>query len=344
MKHYALAAFTALTLCAQAQVPTSIEAVEYDPSGGRWFVSNGSSLLVTSDQGDSWEAFGNAQATHGMEVMNGSLFAIGNDVIRAYDLETGALQGSLVIPGVGFLNGMGNNGDGLLVVSDFGTGKIYSIDAADPENMTESVLVSNIGEIPNGIVVDTENNRAIVVCWGGNADILAIDMDSGEVTTLVNGSGLSNLDGVDDDGNGAFYVSSWSPTRITRYTNNFSDSETVVTGSGLSSPADISYAQDLDILGVANSGSDVVTWHEFADVSAVVSGTPTGNVIERRGQWLCMDLLEGANVQWEIFDATGRLVFTEKKPLPSGASRWSVDLPPAGLIVVSAPQWTTVVR
>ena len=26
-----------------------------------------------------------------------------------------------------------------------------------------------------------------------------------------------------------------------------------------------------------------------------------------------MDLLEGANVQWEIFDATGRLVFTEKK-------------------------------
>ena len=85
-------------------------------------------------------------------------------------------------------------------------------------------------------------------------------------------------------------------------------------------------------------------WGKCADVSAVVSGTPTGNVIERRGQWLCMDLLEGANVQWEIFDATGRLVFTEKKPVPSGASRWSVDLPPAGLIVVSAPQWTRVVR
>ena len=67
-------------------------------------------------------------------------------------------------------------------------------------------------------------------------------------------------------------------------------------------------------------------------------------MVERRGQWLCMDLLEGAIVQCEVYDATGRVVFTARNPVPSGTSRWSVDLPPAGLIVVSAPQWTKVVR
>ena len=46
--------FALISLCAglaaQAQTPNNIEAVEYDPDGNRWFVSNGSSLLVTEDQ------------------------------------------------------------------------------------------------------------------------------------------------------------------------------------------------------------------------------------------------------------------------------------------------------
>ena len=42
--------------------------------------------------------FGEAQASHGMEVLGGHLYAIGNDVIRAYDLETAAEVGSLTIP------------------------------------------------------------------------------------------------------------------------------------------------------------------------------------------------------------------------------------------------------
>ena len=94
----------------QAQTPTSIEAVEYDPAGQRWFVSNGSSLLVTDNQGADWSFFGEAQATHGMEVMGNHLFAIGDNVIRAYDLGDASEVGSLSIPGVGFLNGMGNDG------------------------------------------------------------------------------------------------------------------------------------------------------------------------------------------------------------------------------------------
>ncbi|MGA1374355.1 MAG: hypothetical protein ACO3YQ_06060, partial [Flavobacteriales bacterium] len=116
------------------QTPTSIEAVEYDPAGDRWFVSNGNSLLVTGGPGEPWELFGSAVASHGMEVVDGMLVAIGNNTVRAYGLEDGALLGSLAIPGASFLNGMGSL-PGAVVVSDFGNGRIHRIDITDPAAM-----------------------------------------------------------------------------------------------------------------------------------------------------------------------------------------------------------------
>ncbi len=264
MRTFFLFGFLAGAASLFAQTPSNIEAVEYDPAGNRWFVSNGSSLLVTDNQGADWAFFGEAQASHGMEVLGDVLYAIGNNVIRAYDLATAEELGFLAIPGVGFLNGLGNDGASTLVVSDFSSGRVYTVDASDPAQMSSSLLAGNFGETPNGVVVDVAGQRAIVVCWGGNAPILAIDLESGDVSTLVDGTGLGNLDGIDDDGNGAYYVSSWSPTRITRYTEDFSVAETVVTGAGgLSNPADISYAVEIDTLGVANSGNNAVTLHGF---------------------------------------------------------------------------------
>jgi hypothetical protein len=310
----------------QAQTPSSIEAVEYDPDGNRWFVSNESSLLVTEDQGESWSFFGEASASHGMEVMNGVLYAIGGNVIRAYSLESAEFLGSLVIPGVGFLNGMGSDGNSMLVVSDFQGDRLYTINAEAPEEMSYALLTGNLGETPNGVVVDTDNNRAIVVCWGNNADILSVDLESGDVSTLVDGSGLGNLDGIDNDGNGQYYVSSWSPTRITRFNADFTESETVVTGSaGLSSPADISYAVALDTLGVANSGTDVVTFHGFGSApSGVVEAA--GFSAQRAGMDMLIDMQAGRMVHLSAYDASGRILVKRSEYLPSGQMRWAWPL------------------
>lgn len=306
----------------QAQTPNSIEAVEHDPDGNRWFVSNGSSLLVTEDQGESWAFFGEAVASHGMEVMNGVLYAIGSNVIRAYDLESADMLGSLTIPGTGFLNGMGNNGAGLLVVSDFQGNKLYTVNAENPVDMSHSQLTGNLGASPNGVVIDTDNNRAIVVCWGNNADILAVDLESGDVSTLVDGTGLANLDGIDNDGNDQYYVSSWSPTRITRFNADFSESETVVTGAaGLSSPADISYAVGLDTLGVANSGTDNVTFHGFGDPATQVL-EHTAFSVRRAGGDMILDMPSGSMVHVTAYDAAGRTLVRRSEFLPGGQFRW----------------------
>ena len=316
-----------------AQTPSNIEAVEYDPDGNRWFVSNGSSLLVTADQGGNWSFFGEAQASHGMEILGGHLYAIGNNVIRAYELETAAEVGILTIPGVAFLNGMGSHSNGMLVVSDFGSSRLYTVDVTEPQQMSHTLLAGNFGATPNGVVIDEAGNRAIVVCWGNNADILAFDLESGDMTTLVNGTGLGNLDGIDVDGSGQYYVSSWSPTRITRFSNDFSNAETVVTGAGgLSSPADISYAIGIDTLGVANSGTDEVTFHGFGGPPSGIEESKPWTA-EHLGNLLQVTLPVGSRVEWAAYDVAGREVMRRSEWLPAGTTSVAWPLEEAGGIV-----------
>lgn len=332
-------------MAAHAQTPNNIEAVEYDPGSDRWFVSNGNSLLVTGDLGESWSAFGEAEASHGMEVVDGVLYAIGNNVIRAYDLDDATMLGTLTIPGVGFLNGMGSNGSNQLVISDFSGGRLYSIDISDPAAMAYAQLTGNLGETPNGVVVDTENNRAIVVCWGNDADILAVDLESGEVSTLVDGTGLGNLDGIDNDGEGHYYVSSWSPNKVTRFNADFSVSEPVLgPADGLSSPADISYAQETSVLGIANSGNDEVTFHNFG-ASTNAESNLRGWSARHVGDRLIFQLPIGQLVKWSGFDFTGRLVFDREEWLPGGTVSipWPLDNP-GGVVLVETGGYRQALR
>ncbi|MDE0916985.1 MAG: hypothetical protein OSA04_01625 [Flavobacteriales bacterium] len=310
-----------------AQTPSNIEAVEYDPNGSQWFVSCGAStMLSTSDLGDSWEFFGSANATHGMEVMGEVLFVIDNNLIRAYDINTAEQIGTASVAGASFLNGMGNDGDGILIVSDFGSGRILKVDATDPADMSVSTLVGNTGSTPNGIVVDTENGRAVIVNWGGNADILAVDIESGVLTTIVNGTGLGNCDGIDMDSDGRYYVSSWSPNRITRFSNDFSSSETVVS-SGLSSPADISFDETNHILGVANSGSNQVTFHQFeAEVNGVdMVESNDASDVTLLGNNLAFQVAQPGNYNISAFSLSGKLLDSMAIDIPAGKTNVSLE-------------------
>jgi|TARA_B100001093_G_C26845277_1_gene1022476 hypothetical protein len=308
-----------------AQTPGNIEAAEYDPSGNRWFISNNSSLLETSNGGESYTYFGNATASHGMEVIDGHLFALGNNVIRAYELETAALIGSYSIPGAGFLNGMGSRAQEL-VVSDFSNGKIHRVDITDPANMSSTVLVNNTGTTPNGVVIDEGNNRAIIVNWGASASILAIDLTTEEQSTVVANTGLGNLDGVDMDGEGRFYISSWSPARITRYSNDFTSSESVVqgAGSGLSNPADISYSIETDTLGVANSGNGTPSFHSFGSTSDINQLENTESVIWDGRQLRVQSNLAGT---WNLssYSISGQLMAFKELELPNAPTSISPE-------------------
>lgn len=322
MRLILLAFFCFSSLPFFAQSFQQIESVEYDPVNGQWLVSNGSSIIADNGQGDL-SYFGSASATHGMEVLNGVLYAIGNNIIRAYDLSDASLLSTTSISGASFLNGMTNDGSNRLWVSDFSNGNIIELDVTDPADPQYSV-VANSGGSPNGIVYDEENNRCVLVRWGNNAAIQAMDLDTYDISTIIN-SGLGNLDGIDRNSEGDYFVSSWSPNRITRYSSDFSVSETV-TSMGLSSPADICYALENDTLAVPNSGNETVSYISFVETSVDEIITENElNIWPNPGTGpvqLGFYLSAAEQVSVTVYDLNGKVIMNESNVFfPQGKNR-----------------------
>jgi len=254
--------FLLLTAAGFSQTYQMIEATEYDPTQNRWLTTNGNSIIAQAADG-TLSFFGSGQANYGMEVMNGTLFAIYNGSVRGYDLVTGDQVINVGIDGAGVLNGMGSDpSSNRIWVSDFSNSKIIELNVADLNSPTYEVVVDDTGNTPNGVVYDQIDDRLVFTTWtNSNATLKAVDLDTYALSTVVTTS-VGNIDGIDMDSDGRFYISSWSPTRITRYNHDFTNPITIP-ASGLSSPADISFANEINTLGVANSGNETLTLIEM---------------------------------------------------------------------------------
>lgn len=297
---------------------SGVESVEYDPINNRYLASSDNSSIVAIAPNGALSYFGsNADADYGMEVMNGTLFAISNNGIKGYDLVSENQVMSLSIPGVQFLNGMGSNGTDKLWVSDFNGYKIYEIDLANL-NSPSYAEVANQTDLgtsnkPNGVVYDAPNNRILIVGWNSGAPIKAMDVTTYNVTTVVSNTGLGNIDGIDFDGNSNWYISSWSPNRITKYSNDFSSSEVITIPSPgiLSSPADICYAVETDTLAIPGGNQVLFVGFENSTVGIDEEDFEAFRVSYQSGNpRLHFNLSEVQEATLEVFDATGRLVYT----------------------------------
>ncbi|MFT5217742.1 MAG: hypothetical protein ACI83H_002883 [Glaciecola sp.] len=288
----------------------SAESVEYDPVNSQWLVANGSRIIADDGEGNL-SFFGTGNASHGMEVLGNTLFAVASNAIKGYDLTSEEEVMNLQIPGVSFLNGLSNDGLNTLYVSDFSAGKIYSIDVSDLLNPTFTEIVSNTEGTPNGVLFDEDNNRLLFVTWGSNAQVKALDLSNNMVSTIITTS-LSNIDGIDDDSDGNYYISSWSPDRITKYNTDFSVSEIVATPS-LSAPADIGYSKGTDVLGIP-MGSSVI----FVDLTVLSvtdeDANPFGYLISSNPindfSYLQFSLNDVETVTISIYSSIGKLIKT----------------------------------
>lgn len=295
----------------QAQNLTGVESVEYDPVSGRFFVTNGNSIVIINGDEESDGYFGSGGASYGMEVMNDVLWAIHNNQVKGYNLGDGSLLTTVPVSGASFLNGMASDGESRLWVTDFSLKKIHQIDVSDIDNPSVSVLVANTTTTPNGIVHDAGANRLLFVNWGANAAVKAVDLSDNSVSIVTNTT-LGNCDGIDNDNDGNYYISSWSPTRITKFSADFTVSETI-TVTGLSSPADICYAREIDTLAIPNSGTNTVRLVGFEQTSGIAEEkTEVGLHIYPNpvADYFTLEFaLDGTQeVQVDIFDMKGRRV------------------------------------
>jgi hypothetical protein len=306
----ALAVFTSN----YAQTLNATESVEYDNVNGRFLASNSNSIIEVDGNGNEVAFFGSAVAEYGMEVMGNALYAIVGNQIIGYDLTSGLEINTITISGAQFLNGLATDGVDRMWVTDFAAKKIHAIDYADLANPTSSIIVSNTTTTPNGICYDGANNRLVFVNWGSNAKIKQVDLTDNAVTTLVDNAGVGNIDGIDHDGNGNFYVSSWTPNRITKWSSEFTIDE-IITVTGLSSPADICYAPENDTLAIPNSGNSTIKYVGFSGVNVAESqggadyfvcypNPMTANSI------VSFELKQAGMVTLQLLDANGKTVLT----------------------------------
>ena len=256
-----------LTACTASSQYNSPESVEYDTAGDRYFVSNtGDNTIKQRDQAGAVTAFVSVSpAPYGLEIQGDTLFACSGGSVKGYSLSSAALVFNLNLGGT-FLNGITSDGTHIYV-TDFSAKRIHKI---DPALGTSSILVNSTVFTPNGIVYDPADDRLVVVAWGSNAAITAVDKNSGAMTTLST-TNLTNIDGVTIDCDGHFIVASWSPDRLTRYEPSFTLPGVIVPATGLNNPADIDFDPLHGTVCVPNANGNSVSLVPVAECTVGVA-------------------------------------------------------------------------
>lgn len=264
MNKFFLITFLAISFSCylSAQSFSTAESAEYDAANDRWLVSSGDIIAVAADGTLSF--FGSAKGSYGLEILNNILFAVGTGgVIKGYNLDSADEVMSITIPGTGFLNGLTNDAVNKLYVTDFGNQKIIEVDVSDLGNPIATTIVENTQTTPNGIIYEGSTNRLIYTSWqSSSAPIKAVDLTDFSITDLTTTS-VGNIDGIDDNADGEYFISSWSPNRITKYSADFQNPVTITTPF-IDRPADIGYAMSTNVLGIP-IGNNVV----FVDLSPI---------------------------------------------------------------------------
>ena len=239
-----------------AQSLSSPESIEWDQANNRWLIGNtaNGTILTRSEAGVLGNfVSGIPSGPYGIEILGNVVYACSGSTIRGYNLSNGLNVFNLNV-GATFLNGLTTDGTNYLYATDFSAKKIIRIDVAAG---TFTNLATGLAKTPNGIYYDGPNNRCVYVTWGSNASIMAIDLSTNVVTTVLNTT-LGNIDGITRDSCGFYYVTAWSNNRLNRFDPSLTGTHTVLP-QVLSNPADIDcrFGSVDDIVGITNNNNTV---------------------------------------------------------------------------------------
>jgi sugar lactone lactonase YvrE len=256
---YATLLFFLLPACLISQNYSNPESITFDDANNRYLVSNSNNGQIISRAADGTLSIfksGISPNPYGIDIVGNTVYACCSGRVYGYDKNT-AQQVFNVNTGATFLNGITHDNNGSLFVSDFSGQRIYRISIAGE---TSNIMASGLGQSPNGMDYDEENNRIIFVNWGGAAPIKAMSLADSSVTVITSTS-YSNCDGIARDNGGNYYVSSWGANGIVKFDSDFTNPQVVFTG--LSQPADIYYNPYTDTLAVPATGNDNVFFYDL---------------------------------------------------------------------------------
>ena len=203
------------------------ESVVYDVDNNVLYVSNVNGDAGAKDgngfisrvslDGDLLEKewVGGLDAPKGLAITDGKLFAADIDTLVEIDIASGTVSNRYTVADAKFLNDVAASRTGDVFVSDMALNRIHKLDDDSGEFSIwlESPDLLN----PNGLYVQ-DKDTLIVAAWGVMTDgfatetpghLLAVNIGDKSIRAIGDGSPVGNLDGVEEDSDGSFYVTDW---------------------------------------------------------------------------------------------------------------------------------------
>lgn len=203
-------------------------------------------------------------APKGMRSFNKILYVTDIDALVSIDLATGKILKRLEIPGAQLLNDPGVDSDGNVYISDTFASKIFVVKDGKPEVWLTEKEVSH----PNGLLV--HDQELVVASWGEGMDtktwatkapgkLVMYDLKSKEKTELTKAP-LGNLDGLENDGSGGYYVSDHVGGIV--YHVDADGTATAILG-GFKGAADLGMIDGKSVILVPRMGEDKLTAYDL---------------------------------------------------------------------------------
>ena len=151
-------------------------------------------------------------APKGMALVGERLYVSDIDRLVAIHTKSGAVSNVWPAAGAQFLNDVAADEQGRIFVSDMATNTIWLLDGDSFSVWLEDAKLEN----PNGLKV--AGDKLIVASWGKMepdwstkvpGHLLAVDIASKTIADLGDPAPVGNLDGLEPDGAGGWYISDW---------------------------------------------------------------------------------------------------------------------------------------
>lgn len=205
------------------------ESVVYDEKRDRLYVSNvnGSpvekdgkgSISIVSMNGDIVEEewIVGLDSPKGLALYEDKLYVADIDELVEIDIKTRLISNSYLASDSKFLNDVTASPTGDIYVSDMLTNRIYRLHNKKMDMWLETSEL----ESPNGLFAQKDN--LVLGAWGVMTDGFAtkipghlklITYKDKKVSSLGSGSPTGNLDGVESDDNGNYYVTDWMAGKL----------------------------------------------------------------------------------------------------------------------------------
>ncbi|MDH5358538.1 MAG: SMP-30/gluconolactonase/LRE family protein [Gammaproteobacteria bacterium] len=189
-------------------------------------------------------------APKGLALVGNSLYVADINELVVIDIASKKIRQRYLAPNAKFLNDVAADSKGNVYVSDMMTNTIHRLS----NGQFEIWLHDDQLEAPNGLLI--EGNKLLVGSWGNMTDgfstkiaghLKTINIDTKHIESLGNKTPAGNLDGVEADGHGNYFVTDWMVGKLLHITPA-GDSITLIALDQGSADLTVLLKQDLVII------------------------------------------------------------------------------------------------